>query len=78
LFVEGNVGLMRALAKFEPERVFRFATYAMCGSGRRSRKCVLRSGRARRFKIDGEELSIIKESDIMGIIESKRAASKAA
>jgi chaperonin GroES len=30
------------------------------------------------IKIDGEELSIIKESDIMGIIESKRAASKAA
>jgi RNA polymerase sigma-32 factor len=29
LVAEGNVGLMRALAKFEPERGFRFATYAM-------------------------------------------------
>jgi chaperonin GroES len=29
-------------------------------------------------KIDGEELLIMKESDIMGIVEGKRAASKAA
>ncbi len=29
LIAEGNVGLMQALAKFEPERGYRFATYAM-------------------------------------------------
>ena len=29
-------------------------------------------------KIDGEELLIMKESDIMGIVEGKSAASKAA
>jgi len=34
---EGNVGLMQAVKKFEPERGFRLATYAIGGSRPRSR-----------------------------------------
>jgi len=39
---EGNVGLMQAVKRFEPEKGFRLATYAMCGSRRqyKSTSCV--------------------------------------
>jgi RNA polymerase sigma-32 factor len=43
LVAEGNVGLMRALAKFEPERGFRFATYAMWWIRAAIREHVLRN-----------------------------------
>ena len=31
LISEGNLGLMQAVKKFDPEKGFRLATYAMCG-----------------------------------------------
>jgi RNA polymerase sigma-32 factor len=35
---EGNIGLIQAVNRFEPEKGFRLATYALCGgSGLRSR-----------------------------------------
>src|SRR5260370_32621194 len=41
---EGNVGLMQALNRFEPEKGFRFATYAMCWIRACIQDYVLRSG----------------------------------
>ena len=31
LISEGNLGLMQAVKKFDPDKGFRLATYAMCG-----------------------------------------------
>ena len=42
------------------------------GQGRRPSSCSA-SGRGTEVKIDGEELLIMKESDIMGMIEGKKA-----
>ena len=43
LIAEGNVGLMQALRKFEPERGFRFATFAMWWIKAAIREYVLRN-----------------------------------
>jgi RNA polymerase sigma-32 factor len=43
LIAAGNVGLMQAFARFEPERGFRFATYAMWWIGAAIKEHVLRN-----------------------------------
>src|SRR5688572_33036205 len=43
LISEGNVGLMQGVKKFEPERGFRLATYAMCWIKASMQEFILRS-----------------------------------
>jgi RNA polymerase sigma-32 factor len=43
LISEGNVGLMKAIGRFEPDRGFRLATYAMCWIRSTIQEYVLRS-----------------------------------
>jgi RNA polymerase sigma-32 factor len=42
---EGNIGLMQAVKRFEPDKGFRLATYACGGSGPRSRTTSCARGR---------------------------------
>src|SRR5256885_2988750 len=42
---EGNVGLMQAVERFEPEKGFRFATYPVVGSKRRTWNTTCAPGR---------------------------------
>ena len=45
---------------------------------RRATSCCSGNGRATEVKIDGQDLLIMKESDVMGVIEGKAAVKKAA
>ena len=49
LISEGNIGLMQGVKKFEPDRGFRLATYAMCGSKPRCRNLSCAAGRWSRW-----------------------------
>ena len=51
LIEEGNLGLMHAISKFEPERGFRFSTYATWWIRQSTERAVMNQGRAIRLPV---------------------------
>src|SRR5690606_33053797 len=51
LIEEGNLGLMHAIDKFEPERGFRFSTYATWGIRQSVERAVMNQGRVIRLPV---------------------------
>jgi RNA polymerase nonessential primary-like sigma factor len=51
LIEEGNLGLMHAITKFEPERGFRFSTYATWWIRQSTERAVMNQGRAIRLPV---------------------------
>ena len=53
---EGNIGLMQAVKKFEPEKGFRLATYAMWWIKASIQEYILRSGAGKEWDNFGSKI----------------------
>jgi RNA polymerase nonessential primary-like sigma factor len=51
LIDEGNMGMMHALDKFDPERGFRFSTYATCWIRQNVERCIMNQSRTIRLPV---------------------------
>jgi RNA polymerase nonessential primary-like sigma factor len=60
LIEEGNMGMMHALDKFDPERGFRFSTYATCWIRQNIERCIMNQSRTIRLPVHvSKDLNVV-------------------
>jgi RNA polymerase nonessential primary-like sigma factor len=63
LIEEGNMGMMHALDKFDPERGFRFSTYATCWIRQKIERCIMNQSLTILLPVhDSKEMNVVLRS----------------
>jgi RNA polymerase nonessential primary-like sigma factor len=63
LIEEGNMGMMHALDKFDPERGFRFSTYATCWIRQNVERCIMNQSRTIRLPVHVvKDLNVVRKA----------------